>query len=68
MRKVILASHGSLAEGMLSAAQMIIGDCSDIDVYGLDRYGQLQVIYQHIKKQVVKHSLQKFESFLTPLG
>ena len=60
MRKVILASHGSLAEGMFSAAQMIIGDCSDIDVYGLDCYGQPQVIYQHIKKQVDTHENWEF--------
>lgn len=38
MRKIILASHGSMAEGVLSAAKMIMGDCEEIQALGLDRY------------------------------
>lgn len=52
MRKIILASHGSLADGMLSAARMIIGDCSDIDAYSLDNYDAPQTIYELIEKEV----------------
>lgn len=52
MRNIILASHGSLADGMLSAARMIIGDCSDIEAYSLDHYDCPQTIYELISKKI----------------
>lgn len=52
MRKLILASHGSLAEGMLSAARMIIGACDDIETYDLDHYESPQQIYEILKTRL----------------
>ena len=49
MQNLILASHGSLAEGMLSAANMIVGDIEGVDAYGLDTYHSPQDIYQLLK-------------------
>ncbi|MBP1042883.1 PTS mannose transporter subunit IIB [Vagococcus sp. BWB3-3] len=36
--KLILASHGSLAEGMVSAIDMILGTNHDVQGFGLDTY------------------------------
>lgn len=52
MRKLILASHGSLAGGMLSAARMIIGACDDIETYDLDHYESPQQIYEILKTRL----------------
>lgn len=50
MRKLILASHGSLAEGMYSAAKMILGNCEYVFAYGLDTYGNPDDIYDIVEK------------------
>lgn len=55
LRKIILASHGSLAEGMYSAAEMIVGDCSDIEIYSLSQYKHPNIIYNLVKKKIEKH-------------
>ena len=52
MRKIILASHGSMAEGVLSAAKMIMGDCEEIQALGLDRYESPAEIARRIERQV----------------
>lgn len=52
MRKVILTSHGHLAEGMQSAADMILGCQADLDVYDLDHYGEPDVILDLVRSQV----------------
>lgn len=50
MRKLILASHGSLAEGMQSAARMILGAHAEgILAYGLDRWETPQHILTQVK-------------------
>lgn len=38
MRKIILATHGYMAEGILSAAKMIMGSCVEIEAFGLEHY------------------------------
>lgn len=48
MRKIILASHGSLAEGVYSAIRMILGDCENITCYSLDHYETPQDILQAV--------------------
>lgn len=48
MRRMILASHGSLARGMKSAVEMIVGQAGDILAYDLDEYGCPEEIYSHI--------------------
>lgn len=56
LRKIILASHGSLAEGMHSAAKMILGSCDNVTSYGLDTYGNPIDIY-NIVEHIIKASL-----------
>lgn len=60
MRNIILASHGSLADGMLSAARMIIGDCSDIEAYSLDRYDCPQTIYELICEKISNDQTEEY--------
>ena len=52
MRRIILASHGSLAEGMHSAAKMILGDHHCIHAYGLDRYETSQALLEAVQREV----------------
>lgn len=51
-KKLILASHGCLAEGMHNATEMIAGKNEDIYSYGLDTYETPQEIYSEAKKLV----------------
>lgn len=60
MRNIILASHGSLAEGMLSAAQMIMGCTQRITAYGLDTYKTPQDIYLLLKDQIENNQEQEY--------
>lgn len=60
MRKIILASHGSLADGMLSAVRMIIGDCSDIEAYSLDHYDCPQTIYELICEKIGDNQTEEY--------
>ncbi|MDB8710063.1 PTS sugar transporter subunit IIA [Mediterraneibacter gnavus] len=50
MSNLVLASHGSLAEGMKSALKMILGESIRVDAFGLDRWEQPQVILEEIIK------------------
>ncbi|MEJ8735205.1 PTS sugar transporter subunit IIA [Mediterraneibacter sp. ICN-202921] len=50
MSKLILASHGSLAEGMKSALKMILGESIRVDAFGLDTWEQPQAILEEILK------------------
>lgn len=50
MSKLILASHGSLAEGMKSALNMILGESIRTDAFGLDTWEQPQAILDEIMK------------------
>lgn len=63
MRNIILASHGSLAEGMLSAAKMIMGCTQGITAYGLDTYKSPQDIYQIVKERIEKEPEQEYILF-----
>ena len=60
MQNLILASHGSLAEGMLSAANMIVGDIEGVDAYGLDTYHSPQDIYQLLKKKIAEDNTHEY--------
>lgn len=55
MRKMILASHGSLAEGMYSAVKMIMVNCDNISAYGLDTYGNPSDIYDLVLDEISQH-------------
>ncbi|MDQ0360119.1 PTS sugar transporter subunit IIA [Breznakia pachnodae] len=54
-KKLILASHGCLAEGMHNAAEMIVGKNKDIYSYGLETYETPQAIYEEAKKLIDEH-------------
>ena len=60
LRNIILASHGSLAEGMLSAVRMIVGSTQGIAAYGLDTYKTPQDIYQLLKEQIEQNQDQEY--------
>lgn len=47
--EMILASHGTLASGMKSAVEMIIGTADFIECYDLDEYKMPSTIFEIIK-------------------
>lgn len=49
---IILASHGSMAEGTMSALKMIAGDVSSVAAYGLDTYETPDAIYEQVEKVI----------------
>lgn len=49
MRKFIVASHGNLASGLVSAAQMIIGNVSGMKCFDLCDYHSPLEIYEEIR-------------------
>lgn len=60
MRRIILASHGSLAEGLYSAAKMIAGQCEAVSAYGMDQYGSPESIQKKIKDQIAQNTEDEF--------
>ena len=50
--KVILASHGSLADEMLKVLHMILGDEDDVESFCLDKYENPLALSQQVKKRV----------------
>lgn len=58
---VILASHGSLAEGMVTAVRMVIRDMADeIVAYGLDRWETPQAIRTEVEMAVKENPEDQF--------
>lgn len=66
MRKYIVASHGNLASGLLSAAQMIIGDLQGISCFDLYDYHSPLEIYEEIDS-IVRSNIQNEILILTDL-
>lgn len=60
MRKVILTSHGHLAEGMQSAVNMILGCQADLEVYDLDHYDEPDMILERVRKRVEEQPNDEF--------
>lgn len=50
--KIILASHGSLAEGLLSAIHMVAGNEMGIEAFGLDKYENPANIAHEVKGRI----------------
>ena len=50
--KVILASHGSLADEMLKVLHMILGDEDDVESFCLDKYENPLALSQEVKKKI----------------
>ena len=49
MNRVVLVSHGSLAEGMQSAIQMILNRSEGVSAFGLDRYGDPEEVLRLVR-------------------
>lgn len=52
MRQVILASHGSLASGMLGTIEMILGKQENLAAYSLNPDGQTADLLNRIKQKI----------------
>lgn len=60
MRKLILASHGSMAEGLMSAAAMILGDAEQMSAYGLDTWVSPKNILEEIRRQILREPDEEY--------
>lgn len=63
MRKIMIASHGYMAEGMLSAAEMIMGPCDNIQAYGLADHKSPAAIMELIEAQLRQDSESEYIIF-----
>lgn len=54
MRRIILTSHGSLAEGMYSAEKAILGDSGSISAFGLDRYETPEALLKAVRIKIAQ--------------
>lgn len=68
VRKIVLASHGSMAEGVLSAAQMIMGDCPDIQALDLAHLETPADIACCLRRQILAELETDFLIFCDILG
>ena len=50
--KIILASHGSLADAMLKVLRMIMGDDDDVESFSLDTYENPVALSQAVEKRI----------------
>jgi len=50
--KIILASHGSLADAMLKVLHMILGNEDDVESYCLDNYENPVALSEAVKKKI----------------
>lgn len=46
---IIIATHGTLAEGLLNAAELIIGPQDNVNTYSLNPEDSIEVFIQHMK-------------------
>ncbi len=58
--QMILASHGSLAEGMVTAVKMIAGTYANVSAFGLDTYQTPQQINDEVKKKMAEYPKDLF--------
>ena len=50
--KIILASHGSLADAMLKVLHIILGDEDDVESFSLDAYENPVALSEAVKKKI----------------
>ena len=53
--QIILASHGSMAEGTLSAVNMVIGKQPSVSAFGLDAWETPEAIKEQVEKVIAAH-------------
>lgn len=58
--QIVLASHGSLAEGMQSAVKMIAGEYGNIHAFGLDTYQTPDAIDTEVEAIIENHKEDQF--------
>ena len=54
--QIILASHGSMAEGTASAVKMIIGEYPNVSAFGLDTWETPEAIKEQVERVIAAHS------------
>ena len=60
MRKIILASHGNLAEGMLHAATVIAGVQENLSAYGMEKYESPEGIYDALYSTIQNNAEDEY--------
>ena len=58
--QIILASHGQLADGFVSAVEMIAGKQEKLSAYTLSEYGTPQAIREEVVKKIDNHPDELF--------
>lgn len=58
--RIILASHGSLAEGMLSAVEMIAGTQENMHAYSLAKYQTPANVKEGVQKEMDTYCEERF--------
>lgn len=53
--QIILASHGSMAEGTLSAVNMVIGRQPSVSAFGLDAWETPEAIKEQVEQVIAAH-------------
>ena len=53
--QIILASHGSMAEGTASAVKMVIGEQPNVSAFGLDTWETPEAIKEQVEKVIAAH-------------
>ncbi len=64
--RIVLVSHGSLAQSILESTQMLLGAQMDIAAYGFERDMSLEALKEHLKKELAEHG-DEHVLFLTDL-
>lgn len=60
MKKLILASHGSLARGMKSALNMIAGENNQVKDFNLDNYDSPDEIEKEIEEMILEDKKNEY--------
>lgn len=58
--RLLLASHGSLAEGMLSAVEMIAGTQEKMKAFGLTMYHTPNKVKEKVLEEIQQHPEDRF--------
>lgn len=53
--QIILASHGSMAEGVVSAVNMVIGEQPCVSAFGLDAWETPEAIKEQVEQVIAAH-------------
>ena len=61
MSKVVLVTHGKLADGILSAAQLIVGEQSDVKTFGVELGCDLEKLKKGITDLLEEYSKENEE-------